>query len=128
MNYKQQANQFAKKHGIKLTINSQSFGLHFADDKESRYIFNCTLSMAKKQYTFKFGQSINEGAKEPEMYNILSCLQKYGIGTFENFCSESGYDEDTRKAHKIYIAVEREYNNMVRVFGSEILEEMTEIQ
>jgi len=126
MNYTQQAEQFAQKFGVKLSIISTDYGKHFADDTESRYIFTCRLQRGKKSYTFKFGQSIAAGAKEPEMYDILACLQKYDPETFEFFCSNYGYDEDSRKAYKTYKAVCKEWAAVERLF-SDCLEELQEI-
>lgn len=60
--------------------------------------------------------------KEPELYDILTCLTKYDVGTFENFCSEFGYDEDSRSAEKTYNAVVKEYESMCRLFSDEELE------
>lgn len=128
MNYQQQAQQFAGKHNIKLVINSSEYKKHFADDKECRYVFNCTLKCKGKRYTFNFGQSVASGAEEPTMYDVLTCLQKYEVGTFENFCSDFGYNDDSITALKTYKAVCKEYNSMLRVFGATILEEMQEIQ
>jgi hypothetical protein len=84
--------------------------------------------MQNRQYTFDFGQSIAAGGEEPTMYDVLTCLQKYDVGTFDNFCGDFGYDNDSIAAHKVYKAVAREYKNMVRVFGETVLEEMQEIQ
>lgn len=60
--------------------------------------------------------------KEPKLYDILTRLTKYNPGTFENFCSEFGYDEDSRKAYKTYQAVKEEYTNMCSLFNDEELE------
>ena len=128
MNYQKQALCFAKKHGIKLSINGSEYKKHFADDKQYRHVFKCVLSMQNRQYTFDFGQSIAAGGEEPTMYDVLTCLQKYDVGTFDNFCGDFGYDNDSIAAHKVYKAVAREYKNMVRVFGETVLEEMQEIQ
>jgi hypothetical protein len=128
MNYQKQALCFAKKHGVKLSINGSEYKKHFADDKQYRYVFKCVLSMQNRQYTFDFGQPIAAGSEEPTMYDVLTCLQKYDVGTFDNFCGEFGYDNDSISAHKVYKAVAREYKNMVRVFGQSVLEEMQEIQ
>ena len=128
MNYQKEAIEFAKKHGIELVINSSNYKKHFSTDKESRYVFNCTLKCNGKRYTFNFGQSIAAGGEEPNMYDILTCLQKYEVGTFNNFCGDFGYDNDSITAHKIYKAVAKEYRNMLRVFGEDILTDMQEIQ
>jgi len=128
MDYQKQALDFAKKHSIKLQINGRYYKKHFPTDKDSRWVFNCTLSRFNKQYTFNFGQSTASGSKEPTMYDILTCLQKYPVGTFNDFCGDFGYDNDSITAHRIYKAVAREYKNMERVFGEEVLDLMTEIQ
>lgn len=65
--------------------------------------------------------------KEPSDYSILACLQKYDVGTFEDFCGDFGYDTDSRKAEKIYFAVQKEYSELVRLFTEEELEELREI-
>jgi len=127
MDYQKQALDFAKKHGIELIINSSEYKQHFAIDIQPRYVFNCTLRCNGKQFTFNFGQSIQSGANDPTMYDILACLEKHEVGDFDDFCRNYGYDNDSIKAHKVYKAVAREYKNMLRVFGSEILEEMQEI-
>ena len=128
MNYQKQANDFATENGIELVINGYDYKKHFANDKEERYVFNCTLKHKGRRYTFNFGQSISEDCKEPTMYDILTCLEKYEVGTFDDFCSNFGYDNDSIKAHKTYKAVSKEYKNMLRVFGAELLEQMQEIQ
>lgn len=127
MNYLQQANDFAKKNNVSMKINSVNYGKHFADDKESRYIFNITLKRNRKQYTFNFGQSLASGSEEPTMYDILTCLEKYESRDFEDFCSNYGYDTDSIKALKTYKAVDREYKAVNRLFG-DVMEELQEIQ
>ena len=91
MNYQKQALVFAKKHGIELIINFNEYKKHFQDDKDYRYVFNCTLRCNGKQYTFNFGNSIQAGGEDPTMYDILTCLEKYEVGTFDDFCGNYGY-------------------------------------
>jgi len=128
MNYQQHANEFAAKNNIQLVVNGYEYKKHFADDISERYVFNCTLKHNGKRYTFNFGQSIAQGSNEPTMYDILTCLEKYEVGSFDNFCSNYGYDNDSIKAHRIYKAVAKEYKNMLRLFGAELLDQMQEIQ
>lgn len=65
---------------------------------------------------------------EPTDYDVVACLEKYDVGSFEDFCREFGYDEDSKKAEKIYIAVVKEYDNMCKLFSDEELEVLREIQ
>lgn len=124
--YTKQANEFAAKHGIKLTVISNEYRKYFPSDKDARYVFTLKLERNRKQYTFTFGQSIAEGGEEPTMYDVLTCLTKYDVGTFENFCSEFGYDTDSRTAERTYKAVCKEYAAVERLFG-DILDELQEI-
>lgn len=65
---------------------------------------------------------------KPTPYDVLACLTKYDCGTFENFCSEFGYDTDSRKAEKTYKAVCDEWINIQRLFTDEEIEDLREIQ
>ena len=71
---------------------------------------------------------IKKQEKIPNAYTILTCLTKYDPGTFQDFCSEFGYDTDSRKAEKTYHAVMKEYSDLSKIFSVEELEEMSEIQ
>ena len=126
--YTKQANEFANKFGVKLSvIGEPEYKKYFSDDKERRFVFKLRIKRNKKQYTFTFGQSISEGSKEPNLYQVLTCLTKYDPDSFENFCSEFGYDNDSRKAEKVYNAVCKEYAAVERLFG-DCLDELSEIQ
>ena len=128
MNYLKQAQDFATKNGLKMTIVGEpEYKKHFNSDKQNRYVFKVRLSRLGKSYTFNFGQSIRAGAEEPSLYDVLTCLQKYDVGTFQNFCGDFGYDTDNRSAERIYKAVCKEFANVERLF-SDIIEELQEIQ
>lgn len=111
----------------------------------------------KKPYIFRFGQSVKNSAPDlknnyklsreyeysgkiypkpehyiqkrqaPSAYDVLACLTKYDVGTFENFCCDFGYDQDSRKAEKIYFDVQKEYTEVYRLF-SDVMEQLQEIQ
>lgn len=70
----------------------------------------------------------SENKISPTEYDVLACLTKYDPGTFENFCSEFGYDTDSRSAEKTYNAVKDEYNNLCALFNDEEMQLMAEIQ
>lgn len=71
---------------------------------------------------------ILEKRVKPSSYDILTCLTKYDPDTFENFCSEFGYDTDSRKAEKTYKAVFNEWQNICMLFTDEEIEHLQEIQ
>lgn len=55
--------------------------------------------------------------KTPTPYAILACLQKYEVGSFENFCNEFGYNVDSRKAEKTYNAVLKEWQEVQKLWS-----------
>lgn len=131
MNYIEQGENFAKKTGTKKEVLSVSYRKYFHTDKQMRYVFKILLTKDGKQYTFDFGQSIAAGREEPSFYDLFACFQKYDVGSFEDFCSEFGYNTEDFKekyfAEKIYKAVCKEYEAICRLYSSEEIEEMQEI-
>lgn len=125
--YNKGAYKIAEALGLSMRVKHHLFGRHFDGDTQNRHIFKVTLKKDGKQYTFKFGQSIAEGSNEPTFYDVLACLTKYDPESFEDFCGNYGYDNDSRKAYKTYKAVVKEWENMQRLFNSEELELLQEI-
>lgn len=125
--YTKAANIFAKKHGVKLEVMGSEYKKYFPEDKQARTVFSLRLTRNKKRYTFTFGQSIQAGGEEPTMYDVLACLNKYDVGSFEDFCGEFGYSEDSRTAERTYKAVCKEYDAVERLFG-DIIDELHEIE
>jgi len=70
---------------------------------------------------------LNKNYEVPDAYSVLACLTKYSPGTFEDFCSEYGYDTDSKKAEKTYQAVKDEYTNLCTLYNDEELELMCNI-
>ena len=129
-NYEKQAADFLRKTGSTIEIKFSHNGKHFDNDKQTRDIYKVTISKGERSYTFNFGQSIaKSGTNEaPTPYDVLSCLQKYDIGSFEDFCNEFGYDSDSRAAEKTYNAVREEWLNVCRIWNDSEIEELQEIQ
>lgn len=129
-NYEKQAKDFCKKNGVEFKAEFLFYGHYFPDDKEKRDVYEITLKRNGKVWTFKFGQSIsnsNKNRKAPTAYDVLACIQKSEVGTHKDFCSDFGYDEDSRKGFDIYLKVREEYRNCKKLFG-DIMEELQEIQ
>lgn len=66
--------------------------------------------------------------KKPTNYSVLACLTKYDPCTFEDFCKEYGYDEDSKKAEKIYKGVLYEYQSLCMLFSYDEMNQLSEIQ
>ena len=93
-------------------------------DEASRCVSNAIARKLKELETTE-EYSKEEGREPiptPTFYDILTCLTKYDPGSFENFCGDFGYDEDSRSAERTYKAVVKEYKAMARLFSEEELE------
>ena len=127
MDYNKQTINFLKK--TKTTIEKKwvKYDKHFTDDKRPRHIWHIIIRRNEKSFSFTFGASfVSTNKTPPDDYAILSCLQKYDVGNFKNFCDSFGYDIDSRNAEKTYKTICKEYSGVVRVFG-DVLEELSEI-
>jgi hypothetical protein len=69
----------------------------------------------------------NKDFKEPNAYDILSCLTKNDPEDFKNFCDNYGYDNDSIKATKIYEAVVQEWNEVQKIWNDQEINELQEI-
>jgi len=126
--YNEAVNLVAEKFNIKLKVKDVEYKFMQWDKTQQRYVFKLQLLRGKKSYTFEFGQSIAQGSNTPTLYDVLTCLQKYEVGSFEDFCRDFGYDTDSRTAEKTYKAVVKEFQAMQRLFNSDELEVLQMIQ
>jgi hypothetical protein len=153
--YVTQVEKFMDAVNAKMEVKLLGSMLYFDDDKEPRDVYQITLTRKGKSYSFRFGQSVlhsrdyveksaqqrnsrgepwgailrykRDAVKVPTAYDVLAAVQKYEVGTFEDFCSEFGYDTDSRKAEKTYFEIQKEYAEIEKLF-SDVMEELQEIQ
>lgn len=125
--YDQQAKDFLQKTGTSFHIAYKSHSRYFDEDKDCRDIYWITLKNSSHRYRFTFGQSIANAGEAPSEYDVLACLTKYDPNSFEDFCSDFGYDSDSRRAEKTYKAVCKEWENITKLFTSEEIEQLQEI-
>ena len=126
------AKNFLKSCNAKMSITFKRYGKHFEDDKDFRNIYTVRIDRDGKSFSFQFGDSVMNtlNHKRPTCYDVLACLQKYDVGTFEDFISEFCYTidsyEDNKRINKLYRAVVREYDKVTRIFG-DVMNELQEI-
>ena len=148
MDYKKQGEDFLKSVGATMSAKFLGNMPYFDDDKESRDVYEITFTRNGKTWSFRFGQSIADSGEYvkrnphgktvydhelikrkrivPGAYDVLSCIEKYDPGTFEDFCGNFGYDTDSRKAEKTYFAVQKEWSECNKMFG-DVMDELQEI-
>lgn len=75
-----------------------------------------------------FNVSKNPNKEVPNAYSLLSVITKSDPGTFDEFCNEFGYDNDSISAKETWQAVREEWNDVRALFTDSELEELQEIQ
>lgn len=99
---------------------------HMCLNSYGKYMFN---DIKEARYDIQtHGIVKNDKFKEPTAYDVLACLQKYDVGSLSDFCSEFGYDEDSKKAGKVYVAVCKEYDNVCKIWTDDEISQLQEIQ
>ena len=113
---------------FKITANLQCAEINKAlGDNEPRnkyfvYVTN-TETSAKTRFTFwdslqntKNGVVLNDNELLTAFYFFVSDSMA-GAKSFHDFCSDFGYNEDSRNAEHVYKACKRSYNAFIRVSG-----------
>ena len=128
--YVKQAKDFLAKANATMQITPLGLDRNKKwNDKEFRNTYRVTIVTPKGSMWVKFWDSIHNkmhGLK-PNEYDVLACLQKYDVGTYENFLSEFGYDPYDKHSKEIYKGCVSEYERLCRVFTDEQMEELREI-
>lgn len=62
----------------------------------------------------------------PKLYDVLACLTKSDPGSFDDFCGDYGYSNDSINAEKTWRAVAEEWRSVSRIFG-DVIDELQEI-
>ena len=132
--YTKQALDFLKECNANMSIKYYDTTINETwGDKECRNVYKATIKTPKGQMTVTFWDSIhntNYGI-EPTAYDVLACLQKYDVGTIDDFVSEFGYEvnswQDVKRIEKIYRGCKKEYSNICRIFTDEQIELLQEI-
>lgn len=86
----------------RMTVTKTDRNPNMLDHRGSHW--RCTFSLEGRRASFHF--SMGEGCQgEPKASEVLQCLcsdTQVGEQSFPDFCSEFGYDEDSRMAEKTW--------------------------
>ena len=131
--------------GLRMTTNYKIFKLtsEFLGDKAwgtdtknqnyNNHKITVVNTETKKRTSFEFWGSIAnpEIQTEEELLSAFYCFLSDGISakdTFENFCGKFGYDEDSRKAEKIYNACKNSLKKLERLYDGDLYELINTLQ
>jgi hypothetical protein len=99
------------------------------NEKCFRNTYRVTITTPKGTMWVKFWDSIHnkQHGLKPNEYDVLACLQKYDVGTYEEFLSEFGYDPYDKHSREIYNGCVSEYDRLCRIFTAGQMDELREI-
>ena len=132
--YVKQAQDFLKACNATMRIRKLGCSQNTDwNDKFWRNVYIATIETPIDTMIVRFWDSAynTEQGIEPTEYDILSCLQKYDVGTIDDFVSDFGYEvhkwSDVKKIQRMYNAVVKEYNDICRCFSPEQIELLRDI-
>ena len=133
--YVKQAKDFLKSCNSTMKITQIGYEANKNwNENVYRNTYRATIKTPLGTMWVKFWDSVynTERGIEPTEYDILACLEKYDVGTIDDFVQEFGYTvnewADVKRIQNIYNAVKRQYKSLCRCFTPEQIEAMREIQ
>lgn len=99
--------------------------------------YNMSIQDAKDAGIYWRGVDMFAAARKlkpvkPSAYDILACLEKYDMGSFDDFCSDYGYNDlplsDYPRVMGIYQAVSDQVRGLRRIFSAEEMDQLAEIR
>lgn len=133
-------NEKRKWYDVTISTPNGNMNFVFWDSIYNTEMYLITLEQyVEKKFGYRFedttyleqvkaSKELDKLKKEnPTAYDILSCLTKYDPGSFEDFCFEYGYDDDSISALQIYLGVVKEYHDLKRIFTDEQMERLRDI-
>jgi hypothetical protein len=132
--YTKQAEDFLNRNNLKMRIT-------LSDSKTAPWgptghhyrvtVFKRVMNLGQR-ITFDFWGSVNDMRQgiEPSYYDVLACISGdvNGSESFEDFCNEYGYDNDSIKALQTYRRLDKFATRLREFLTSEEIEQLQEIQ
>lgn len=116
--------EFITKNNIKMTVKPRLANPLM--DGVGMDHWTVTIKGNNKRMSVAYSMGSGHKGKEPDLEGVLECLASdvsCSQDTFSEFCSNLGYDEDSRKAEKIYLACKAIKGKLAKVLPvDELLE------
>jgi len=127
-------NEFARKHRVTMTATLVGSNPNMDDMPAGSTHWSCELRRSldvrgaqgrrlKRTLTTYFSMGPAH-CKEPTVYDLLDCLASdactiENAPTFEEFARDLGYDEDSRKAERIYKVCQKQTEKLRQFLGED---------
>lgn len=125
MDYEKEIKKILNDNDIKVKIVyiTQSFTNWDKDNLHDQY--KIILKRNRKEMQFDFWASIyqTQNNKKPNVYDVVACLEWYELGTFDDFCLNFGYDNDSIQAFNTYTECQKQQKELFDIISEEEIRE-----
>ena len=111
--------EFIQAHNIGMSVEPTDSNPNMADSEKMDHWKVC-LHRGKSRMTLVFSMGSAHHGKEPATADVLDCLASDASGMnggFEDWCSETGYDSDSRWAERTYNTIRNQTTRLERFLG-----------
>lgn len=110
-----------REKGITIAVQ---FGAPRSPEFDGALGYTVTLRYARRQLTVPFYMGPGHGSAEPTASDVLACLcldatSIENARSFEEWCSDLGFDSNERKAERLYKACETATRKLQRFLGDD---------
>lgn len=132
--YQKQAKEFLES--CNATMKIKFVGTKINPDwgnnvKRNKYVFAIKTPLGSMIDYFWNSEYNTERGSKPTEYDILACLEKYDVGTIDDFVNEFGYEvhswSDVKRIENTYNAVVKMYHDLCSIFTPEQIKMLREI-
>jgi hypothetical protein len=114
---------FIRDNHVRLTAERTDHNPHMDDDARNMDHWKCKLIVGPRSMTVYFSKGFAHNGAEPTAPEVLDCLASDASSvvdaSFEDWCSEYGYDTDSRKAEQTYKTIRRQARRLRDLFSSD---------
>lgn len=120
---------FITEQGITATATPQENNPNRQDDSQPLRHYLMTLQRGHNALEVSFSVGLG-WLRAPTAEDVLACLAsdaagvENAAGNFAEWCDEYGYDEDSRKAERIFHTCERQAEELKAFLGKQLYEEL----
>lgn len=117
---------FAQEHNIHADAVRATANPNYESKDRDASHWSVTLRRGKARLTVPFSQG-SAHTKPPTALDVLGCLASDAQSadyTFEEWCSELGFESDSRKAEKTFKAVQKQSAALRKFLGDELYKEL----
>ena len=116
--------QFVATHGITAFVQPASTNPHM-EGSDNMDNYRVTLKHGKRRLTVYFSKGVGHHGKEPSAEEVIDCMASDAAGIenasgFDDWCSEYGFDADSRKAERVFKACQRQARQLNQLLGDDL--------